>query len=378
MAKALKDKLTLDIPELVTFEEEQEKSPTPHTTSRKNKTTYDVDLNVLLKFIKPYDGSRETLNAFMVNCSNAIELASDIQKPILFKYILSQLQGKAETACSIKEFSTWGQLKEFLITQFSQRKHYAFLLTELQECKQNIHESVNQFALRIETCLSQLLTEISMNPSKVKEVPGRVAAMEDLALHHFTMGLNPRISNIIRCRNPKTLNEAVNFAITEERILQNIYKKNEPNRPNLRPNIQNRNPNINDMFQRLRVSQFQRPNFPGQMQRPAIINQMQRLVPNQFYRPAINNQPQRPAITGPPQRAQLICKYCKLPGHDINNCYKKRREQSQFKARINYANDGYYENEERDETDFIYEAEAEAETEAEAEAYTVDNDNNLN
>lgn len=53
-------------------------------------------------------------------------------------------------------------------------------------------ENVSQFALRVETCLSQLLTEVSLSNTKVKELPGRAVAMGDLALHHF-LGLHPRI-----------------------------------------------------------------------------------------------------------------------------------------------------------------------------------------
>ncbi|KAJ0177013.1 hypothetical protein K1T71_007022 [Dendrolimus kikuchii] len=196
----------------------------------------ELDLNTLFKFIKAYDGSRETLNSFLVNCENAYELASETQRTILFKYILSQLNGKAEIACSIKEFSSWEQLKEFLKNQFSERKHYSHLLTELQESRQGPQENVSQYALKVETHLSQLLTEISLANTKSKELPGRTAAMEDLALHHFLMGLHPRISNIVRCRSPRTLNEAINLAVSEERIQQTLYR---------RPQIEHKPSNFN-------------------------------------------------------------------------------------------------------------------------------------
>ncbi|KAL0868268.1 hypothetical protein ABMA27_007799 [Loxostege sticticalis] len=141
-------------PEVVLTDVEEESQdqflppPGPNTRSKKKAAAVIVkpivDLPTLLKFIKPYDGCREQLNSFLVNCNNAYELASESQKDILFKYILCQLQGKAETACSIKEFANWHQLKEFLKTQFSERKHYAHLLTELQNCKQQATEPVSQ------------------------------------------------------------------------------------------------------------------------------------------------------------------------------------------------------------------------------------------
>ncbi|CAH3936163.1 unnamed protein product [Pieris brassicae] len=114
--------------------------------------------------------------------TNAVELATQNQQDILLKYIVSQLEGRAETACCVKEFENWHQLEEFLKSQFGDKKHYAALLSDLQECRQLGNETVNQFALRIESCLSKLLSEINITiPTKKKdELAGRVAAMKDL------------------------------------------------------------------------------------------------------------------------------------------------------------------------------------------------------
>lgn len=206
----------------------------------------EIPLNIVLKFIKPFDGSREKLNSFLVNCDNAISLSSSSQEDIVFRYIISQLDGKAQSACSIKDFDNWLSLKEFLKNQFGERKHYAHLLTELQECHQTNQETVSQFHLRIETCLSKLLTEVTISNTKKSELVGRVAAMEDLALHTFNIGLHPRLANIVRCRDPKNLNEAVNYAISEEKIQQftfkqNVHFKKDNNRPSPKPHLPNNN-----------------------------------------------------------------------------------------------------------------------------------------
>lgn len=179
------------------------------STSRAPEAEVGIGLNVLLKFIKPFDGSREKLNPFISNCQNAYDLASKSQKTILLRYIQSQLEGIAESTCSIKEFDTFEQFIAFLKQQFGERKHYAYLLSELQNCRQDAGEPVNKYALRIEKCLAKLLTEINLSvPTRKKtEVAGRVAAMEDLALHTFTNGLYPRLSQIVRCRDPDTLND---------------------------------------------------------------------------------------------------------------------------------------------------------------------------
>lgn len=297
LSKVEDSKLTLNIQETVTPSDDKSKSPigSPRLTRAATAaaTMAELGLNTLFKFIKSYDGSRETVNSFIINCNNAYELATESQRPILLKYILSQLQGKAELACSIKEFSSWDQLKEFLKTQFCERKHYAHLLTDLQESKQGPQDNVNQFSLRIETYLSQLLTEISLSNTKVKELPGRVAAMEDLALHHFLMGLHPRISNIVRCRSPKTLNEAINMAISEERIQQSLYK---------RPNTE---------------TKFSPKPKPGPSR------------PSTQSASTNSNQPKTGSDT-------LFCRYCKSAGHEIKDCVKREFYNNKFQPKPNY------------------------------------------
>lgn len=247
-----------------------------------------LDVHVLFKFIKPFDGSREKLNSFISNCNNAMLLAANAQKAILFRFIQSQLEGRAETACAIKEFDNWEQLSLFLKTQFGEKKHFAHLLSDLQECRQIFNEPVNQYALKLETCLSKLLTEITLsNQSKKKaELAGKVSAMEDLALHTFLMGLTPRISNLVRCKNPTSLNEAINLAISEEKIQKLLYKKN------------NTNTNNNTL--------------PKPQRKPET-----------FFRPSNINQVTQDSNVP-------TCRYCKSLGHTIDICKKRQYNNKRF------------------------------------------------
>lgn len=258
------------------------KSNTTSRPSGSSQDTENVNLNVLLKFIKPFDGSRDKLNPFISNCQNAYSLASKSQKPILLKYILSQLEGRAETTCNIKDFDNFEQFITFMKEQFGEKKHYAHLLSELQECRQGISEPVNQFALRIETCLAKLLTEINISiPTKKKgELAGRLAAMEDLALHTFTVGLLPRLSQTVRNRDPESLNTAISFAVSEEKIMASTIRKTLPQHPNA----------------------AERPRFP----------------PRRGFQFRPSNLP------APAPSNAVICRYCKNIGHTIENCRKRQ------------------------------------------------------
>ncbi|CAG9109133.1 unnamed protein product [Plutella xylostella] len=240
-----------------------------YSNSQETLDVREIDLNVLLRFVKPFDGSRETLQPFINNCNNAMAIASNFQKQILFQYIVSQLQGKAETACSIKEFDNWNQLKDFLVIQFGEKKTYSHLLMDLQECHQESNETATQFALRLETCLAQLLTEVTISCPKKGELSGRTAAMHEIALNTFLLGLHPRLSNSVRVRNPKTLNEAINLAASEEKIFQFMVKKNP------RPASNRASVSSYGQQNKQQMSNFQqRPPFK-QNQRPGPVQNLQ-------------------------------------------------------------------------------------------------------
>lgn len=238
-------------------------------------------LSFLQTFIKPYDGNRDGLRTFLANCESAFELASESQSRIIFKYILIQLSGKAQTACSFKRFNKWEDLKTYLKTTFGEQKHHAHLLLDLQNCRQSYNDSVSQYALRLEACLTRLQTEIYNSLEDEFELQGRIAETEDLALNTFTLGLSPRISTILRCRNPRSLSEAISIAVEEEKILNLInYKPNSPslNRQEAYPRDYSRRNNI----------------------------------PSQYVR-------NHNKVSHTP----LMCAYCKSAGHHISDCRKR-------------------------------------------------------
>lgn len=263
-------------------------------------------IQVLCNFISPYKGERETLSAFLTNCQNALNLASMSQQELLLKFIISKLEGKAQIACSNKAFENFEELKEFLQLNFGQRKHYNHLLLDLQSCKQLPNESVAQFALRIETCLTDLQSEIHNSDSLKKELPGRIAMTEDLALYTFCLGLNARINNIVRCREPKSLNDAITVA-TEEEKLQNLMYRALP-RPTEAP----------------KQKICRRCNKPGHLEYECFRRESRALVP---YRP--NFAPHRENSERPQGSSNApICRYCKNVGHDISQCKKRQYNNS--------------------------------------------------
>ncbi|KAF9797661.1 hypothetical protein SFRURICE_017856 [Spodoptera frugiperda] len=119
------------------------------TTSRKSakiSMSEQFPIKVLCDFISPYKGERDTLTAFLTNCQNALDLASPSQT------VLRQ----GSDCMSNKIFEDFNQLKCFLKQNFGERKHYNHLFP----CKQLPNETVAQFSLRIESCLTDLQSEL--------------------------------------------------------------------------------------------------------------------------------------------------------------------------------------------------------------------------
>ncbi|XP_048004467.1 uncharacterized protein LOC125240569 [Leguminivora glycinivorella] len=270
----------------------------------KIKMSDKVTLSVLTKFIKPYNGDRESLPAFLTNCENAISLASTEQQNVLCKYIVSQLEGKAQLACCLKTFTSWAEIKSFLKTTFGEKKHSIHLLLELQKCKQLITESVTDYSLRVESCLTRILADIQYSCQDAKQLPGRIAAMEDLALNTFLLGLNPDFSHIVRSQNPSTLNEGISYAIEEEKIFNlNRSTLKTPKTCNV---CRKPGHTSSECFhsKKERYSYYIKPRqHPDSFNRPPTNSDY---PPNQF--------PNKPKV----------CAYCKNVGHTINECRKRQ------------------------------------------------------
>ncbi|CAH1645342.1 unnamed protein product [Spodoptera littoralis] len=264
-------------------------------------------IKILCDFIDTYNGDRETLAAFLTNCQNSLGLASESQKKLLLKYILSKLRGKAQIACSNKVFEDFDSLQSFLRQNFGERKHYSHLFFELQSCRQQDRESVSQFALRLETCLTDMQTEIHNSETTKKDLSGRIAMTEDLALHTFTFGLKSNLSNMVRCRNPKNLNDAINIALEEEKIQNFTFKISSKLTKHCK--FCNKSGHLENECLNKKRSQNQATTSSN-------------IGPQTFSNPRIPKHPR------PSQVIDAFCRYCKKTGHDISQCYRRKYNNS--------------------------------------------------
>lgn len=64
---------------------------------------------------------------------------------------------------------------------------------DLQNCKQLRNEDVTKYSLKIECILTKIQTNIHYNYKCDKELPGRIAAMEEITIYTFMLGLDHSI-----------------------------------------------------------------------------------------------------------------------------------------------------------------------------------------
>lgn len=277
-------------------------SNTPTNSNSNNDS--GITLRFLCSFIKPYDGDRSKIHSFIRNCDNAMKLANDCQKAPLFNFICSRLNDKAELAIANHDYQNWEQLKEFLLLSYTEKKSYGHLQLELQTCRQNFNEDITTYMQRIETCQVKLLQLARTLSENENELNGRFAVIRDTALHTFIINCLPQYSLILRSRDPQTLAEAYDIAIREEKIRK----------------FQNTN-KFSNKFNNNETKHYYNKNKPGQSSNSS------------------NNENSNNDKSSAKPKAifmqKKVCKYCKKPGHLIDNCFKLQNKNKGGKRNEN-------------------------------------------
>lgn len=266
-----------------------------HDSVETNLQSETLPITFLIKFIKPFDGNRDELSSFIADCNKAFALANNSQKFVLLDYIQTQISGKAKAACVNRQFKTWDELKSFLKTMYQDRKHYAQLLCELTNLKQNSNENVSQFVCRVEACLKRTINSTQQQNSDSTSLKGKLEMLDEIALNRFIYFSLPHISNVLRIRELKTLNEAISVAVAEEQV-QNMYFTNKFNTKYCK-NCKTSTHNTIDCRNKQKNVH---------------------IVQNEHEK------------TNPKAYLNKVCKYCKLKGHLIDEC-RKRQYANKFK-----------------------------------------------
>lgn len=248
-----------------------------------------LDINTILKLVPCFDTNQnEQVYRFIRSCDSAFKLSSETQKSVLLIYALNNITGVGASDVHSKTYTSWDDLKSYLIEKFSNVKTVSHLNLELQSMFQRINETITEYFHRVDLCRSKIIEKLNTEVAD-DSLKGRIITTEETALNVFVNGISSDIGNMLRTKGFSNLTEAGRFAMQEDKIRcmnaarQSLFKTSiSKPLPNKFPNIQR---------------QYNNTNFQRSIPRP-------------------NN-----AMSSPPAKT---CNYCKFPGHVISECRKRQ------------------------------------------------------
>lgn len=258
------------------------------TSQSDSKVTETLSLQLLLQLIPNFETEQTSqVYRFIRSCDSAFSLASIPQQELLLVYALNKITGPSSSDVHIKQYKNWPELKTYLIQKFSQTKTLAHLNLELQTMFQKPSETVTEYYHRVDLCRNKILEKLSTEVTDTS-LSGRKLTTEETALNVFINGLSSDIGIMLRTKEFKSLCNAGNFAMQEEKIRK-----------------------MNNARQAL-ISTSKTP----------LRSTVPKSIPNNHNPPPVFFQ----------QRTLKICNYCKNPGHLISECRKRQYNNNQLRT----------------------------------------------
>ena len=169
-----------------------------------------------LKIVNVFKGEKDTVNTFIANVETALDVVSEENKPRLFKFILTKIDGEPRNAIQYHNIETWENLKTFLLNTYRDSRTLDYYLAELFTSKQNRNENVSEWIQRIQKMRARV-REGAMLACNDAQKPGIEFFLEYMTKLCFINGLiNDKIQMIVKSRNLQNFNEIAEIALSEE------------------------------------------------------------------------------------------------------------------------------------------------------------------
>lgn len=338
------DKSNLAIDENLIISSENKNDLVQNLSELKLEMAFNID--TALKLIPNFDGKSSNLHKFTSCCDlmyNSITIDND--KKLFLEFLKNKLDGSAYDVVRYMKFENWNDLKKELELKFKEFKSVDVLQSELSNCKQQQNETVRNFVDRIQKLVSDL-NEACINRDGEDFIDFIKKHNNASALGVFKNGLKYPLNIIVKSGNYNSLNDAINRAIEEEAFNSNLDSKivenskqnvNQPSQMGTKPKtplqcqycqkighsadkcytIRNRiqsNPQ-SAQFNSTQSTQFSQNKNP----KPG----------SSFANQNSNSQvPQNSRSNFPPnvRNMNVVCNYCKMFGHELDNCVKKLKK----------------------------------------------------
>jgi len=98
-----------------------------------------------LKFVAPFNGVKSDVLAFTANADTAFEVNDPRNEGILFKFVLTRINGVSRTAIKHRNLENCEELKEFLKNTYTVKRTLDNHANKLFSTKQSKAESVSEW-----------------------------------------------------------------------------------------------------------------------------------------------------------------------------------------------------------------------------------------
>lgn len=272
-------------------------------------------MRLYIESIPNFNGNDDhTLEIFIEHCNSLIETyqnrnnAHDPLNTFLIRAVIGKLTGRALMLVGSRpEVRNWDDLKTLLRLSFGDQRNLDCLVQELIAMRPHKNESFTAFGQRIQKSRSAISSKLKSMNFNLAQRTFRMENYDELALKTYLRGLTGRIQDMVRLRDPDSLELAMSYVLEEENFLlnqrqflgmsssnnhNNNHHSNRMSLPKTQPTQSynnSRNPNSNSFsFNNKPFQPFynmnQQPNFQYNQYRPPTFAQPRQNFPppNQF------------------------------------------------------------------------------------------------
>lgn len=325
-----------------------------------NRNEKSVGLKDVLNTIPNFNGYDISVFHFTRACEHAREMIPHNLESSLVRLVINKLQGRAFNTIIDREISSIRDLTTQLKNLFAPFKTLNEYRGELASIFQRPEENIIDYIGRFNDLKAAL--NDGMRQKYGNNIPLGLKNETDCdILDGFVRGLLPQIRDKLEIQKYSNLSSAIDKAVNISKVVEIDrkrlgYRSNNPRNENRQSNARNdnrynharyeerysnsRNYNQGDdsrNFNRYNDDRNRYYNPQNEAQRPFNSNSQNRYQP--LNPRAASFSPRNANATAPSSdrydksqtNKSLVCRYCKIPGHSIEEC-RKRAYNAQFRS----------------------------------------------
>lgn len=273
-------------------------SITTHTVS------IDKTVEHVIRLVPEFSGGIDEKLVFFINaCELVIDITPVANHDIMLRTIINRIKGLAYEVVKYEKITNWETLKTLLKNTYDKPTNAAYLQIELFSAKQQTKETLIEYVNKIRN-LVQAVSEGSTQGKNASDALAIQNNIREQALVVFLEGISDRIKMMVKSKNPKTLEQAIQIAIVEDKNTPISEIKPQNNSSN------NGSKNKNGT-QKYNKGTCHACGKYGHFARDCRSKNNK-------------NNDGKTNIA----KTYMICEYCSKKGHSADKCYKKKNEEN--------------------------------------------------